>query len=77
MPTESTRTTIYLDADLHQALRMKAAIRHCSVSELVNNAVREALREDAEDLAAIEDRAGEQTYAFEDVVKWLARDGKL
>jgi hypothetical protein len=56
---------------------MKAAIRHCSVSELVNDAVREALREDAEDLAAIEDRTGEPLHAFEDVVKWLARDGKL
>jgi len=77
MPSESKRATIYLDPDIHQALRMKAAIRHCSVSELVNSAVRESLREDAEDLAAIEDRSGEQLYAFEDVVKWLARDGKL
>jgi plasmid stability protein len=77
MPSESKRATIYLDPDIHQALRMKAAIQHCSVSQLVNNAVREALREDAEDLAAIEDRAGEELFAFEDVVKWLARDGKL
>jgi len=77
MPSESKRATIYLDPDIHQALRMKAAIRRCSVSELVNSAVRESLREDAEDLAAIEDRSGEQLYAFEDVVKWLARDGKL
>jgi len=56
---------------------MKAAIRHCSVSELVNSAVSDALREHAEDLGAIEDRSGEQLRAFEDVVKWLARDGKL
>ena len=77
MPSETRRATIYLDADIHQALRMKAAIQHCSVSELVNDAVREALREDAEDLAAIEDRVGEELYAFEDAVKWLARDGKL
>jgi plasmid stability protein len=77
MTSDSKRTTVYLDADIHQALRMKAAIQHRSVSELVNDAVREALREDAADLAAIEDRGGEELYAFEDVVKWLARDGKL
>ena len=77
MTSETTRATIYLDANIHQALRMKAAIRHCSVSELVNEAVRESLREDAEDLSAIEARAGEDLFAFEDVVKWLARDGKL
>ena len=77
MASTSKRATIYLDADIHQALRMKAAIQQRSVSELVNEAVREALHEDAEDLAAIEARGREKIYAFEDVVNWLARDGKL
>lgn len=77
MAAETKRTTIYFDAEIHQALKMKAAIQQRSVSDLVNDAVREMLREDAEDLAAIEERKGEPLYAFEDVVKWLAEDGKL
>ena len=48
--SETTRATIYLDSDLHRALRLKAASTHRSVSDLVAEAVREALREDQEDL---------------------------
>ena len=49
--SETTRATIYLDSDLHRALRLKAASTHRSVSDLVAEAVREALREDQEDLS--------------------------
>lgn len=77
MGTESKRATIYLDTDLHQALKMKAAITSKSVSELVNDAVREALAEDEEDLRAFEDRANEPLVAYEDMLGWLKSDGKL
>jgi hypothetical protein len=43
----------------------------------VNDAVREALAEDAEDLAAFDDRAKEQDLKFETVVKDLKRRGKI
>ena len=46
------RATIYLDPDLHRALRVKAAETDKSISDLVNDAVRQNLAEDAEDLAA-------------------------
>jgi hypothetical protein len=75
--TDSRRSTIYLDADLHQALRLKAAATEMSVSELVNDAVRAALAEDREDLAAIERRASEPTMAYEDFLEYLTADGKL
>ena len=52
MSDAPVRSTIYLDPSLHQALRMKAAVQHRSMSEIVNEAVRSALREDQEDLAA-------------------------
>ena len=39
------RATIYLDADLHRAVRMKAAEIEESVSELVNAALRRSLAE--------------------------------
>ena len=47
------------------------------MSELVNDAVRLSLAEDAEDLAAFEERAGEPNLSFEDVVKSLKRSGKI
>jgi plasmid stability protein len=71
------RATVYLDADLHKALRIKAAETERSVSDLVNVAVRRSLAEDAVDLAAFEDRVHEPTVAFEDVLRDLRQRGKL
>lgn len=48
----SKRSTIYFEPELHRALRVKAASTHRSVSEIVNDALRLALREDQDDLAA-------------------------
>ena len=58
-------------------MHLKAAETDSSISELVNEAVREALAEDAEDLAAFEDREKESELMFEDVVKDLKRRGKI
>ena len=77
MTTETKRATIYLDSKLHRALRIKAAETSCSISEIVNNAVKLALAEDAEDLAAFEERAKEPLVSFEDVLKELKRDGRI
>jgi len=77
MGAESRRATIYLDSDLHRALKMKAAVSSRSVSDLVNDAVREALAQDEEDLKAFEDRSGEPLVAYEEMLGWLKADGKL
>jgi hypothetical protein len=71
------RATIYLDADLHRAVRMKAAEIEKSVSDLVNTALRHSLADDADDLAAFGDRAKEPNLDFEALVKDLRRRGKL
>ena len=71
------RATIYFDADLHRAARMKAAETDASVSDLVNAALRRSLAEDADDLAAFRARAKEPHLDFEAVVKDLRRRGKL
>jgi len=71
------RATIYFDADLHRAARMKAAETDTSVSDLVNAALRRSLAEDADDLAAFRARAKEPNLDFEAVVKDLRRRGKL
>ena len=71
------RATVYLDPDLHRALRVKAAQTDTSISDLVNNAVRQNLAEDAEDLAAYRARAKEPSLDLEKVLKDLRRRGKL
>lgn len=71
------RATIYLDSELHKALRLKAVETSKSVSELVNDAVREALLEDAEDIAAFEQRIGEPLIAYDEMIKRLKRDGRI
>ena len=71
------RATVYFDSSLHRALRVKALETDQSLSELVNAAVRAALAEDADDLAAVRARAKEPALRLEDVLKDLKRRGKL
>ena len=71
------RATVYFDPQIHQALRLKAAESDRSVSELVNEAVKESLAEDADDLVAFEERARERSVRFEDVVKRLKQRGAI
>ena len=77
MNTALKRSTIYFDPKIHKALRMKAAETDKSVSELVNDAVKLCLAEDAEDLAAFAERAKEPNLNFEDVLKDLKRSGTI
>ena len=71
------RATIYFESDLHKALRLKSAVSERSISEMVNDAVRVALAEDADDLSAFDARADEPTIDFDDFVKNMKRSGKL
>lgn len=71
------RTTIYLEEELHRALRMKSAETSRSISELVNELVREQLFEDAEDLKAFRDRADEPVMSYEALLQDLQAHGKL
>ena len=77
MATPVKRATIYLDPDLHKALRLKAVETSRSVSELVNDAVRGALAEDAEDIAAFEERVREPLISYDEMVKKLKKDGRI
>lgn len=75
--SEAKRATVYFDPLVHRALRLKAAASERSVSDLVNDAVRLALSEDAEDLAAFDERAAEPALDFEGFVKSLRARGRL
>ena len=77
MTANNKRTTIYLDPYLHRALRLKAVTISRSVSEIVSDAVKEMLSEDAEDIAAFEDRVKEPLISYDEMVKRLKKDGRI
>jgi hypothetical protein len=77
MRTAVKRVTVHLDPDLFKALRLKAVDTSQSVSELVNEAVRVAFAEDAEDIAAFEERAKEPSISYDEMVKRLRQDGRV
>ncbi len=77
MAALTKRSTVYLDPALHQALRIKAVETSRSMSDLVNEAIKEALSEDAEDLEAFEQRAHEPVISYEQMIKRLKKDGRI
>ena len=77
MGSAATRATIYLDPELHKALRLKAVETSPSLSKLVNDAVKESLTEDAEDIAAFEERVKEPSISYETMIKRLKKDGRI
>jgi len=77
MATRTRRATIYFDPAIRRALRLKAVETSRSLSEIVNDAVRKALAEDAEDLAAFERRTAEPLISYEEMLKRLKADGRI
>jgi len=77
MTTLTKRATVYLEPALHKALRLKSLETSRSLSDLINDAVRGELAEDASDLAAFNARKNEPILSFEDFVKELKRNGKI
>lgn len=75
MGKDTERTTVYLEVDLHKALRMKSAVSRRPVSEIVNEAVRELLQEDSEDLAAFDERASNVDITYEELLAELKANG--
>jgi plasmid stability protein len=71
------RATVYFDAEVHRALRLRAAANDRSISDMVNDAVRASLAEDAEDLEAFERRKNERSVSFESFVRGMKRRGRL
>lgn len=71
------RATVYFEADVHRALRLRAAAMDRSMSDMVNDAVKAALAEDAEDLAAFADRKNDRSLSFDTFVQGLKRRGRL
>jgi hypothetical protein len=77
MTNQVKRATVYLDHDLHKALKLKSIETSRSVSDLINDAIRESLIEDAEDLLAFEERKDESPISYDEMIKRLKKDGKI
>ena len=71
------KVTVYIEIEIHKALRIKAAETDQSVSDIVNEAIGIYLGEDADDLAAIKQRKGEKRISYEEVLKDLRKNGLL
>jgi plasmid stability protein len=72
-----SKATLYLDDDLHRALRLKAAETRESMSQLVNDALRVLLAEDLEDISDSNKRKREGTIGYEELLKQLKADGTI
>lgn len=77
MAVKTKRSTIYLEPNLHKALRLKAAELEASMSDIVNDALRVVFEEDAEDLIDIKQRQSEKSVSFDDFVTELKESGQL
>jgi len=71
------RATIYFPPEVHQALRLRAAVTDSSISQMVIAAVRAALTDDAEDLDAFVLHEEEKDITFESFICGLRRRGRL
>jgi hypothetical protein len=71
------RSTVYFDPAVHRALRLHSAASDRNLSEVVNEMVRRALKEDLADLAIARKRRSEPRHSLESVVKELRRRSKL
>jgi hypothetical protein len=77
MGSAARRSTVSIDAKLHRGLRAKARKTDRSIAELVDEAVKRSLAEDAEDLAAFARRERERSHDFAPLVRRLRRGGRL
>jgi hypothetical protein len=74
---QAQRTTVYFDPIVRRALRLKAVESNRRISDLVNEAVRETLAEDLEDIKVIRARAKEPSRPFEAFLRELKNDGRI
>ena len=77
MSSLSKRSTVYFEPSIHQALRLRAATAHVSLSEIIDEAVRLLMREDQEDLSTFASRSDEPEISYEALLDDLKKHGKI
>lgn len=73
----SKRATVYFEPDIHRLLKVKAAESSSSISEIINDILKQDFREDAEDIAAIKKRINEPSIAYQTLLKELKDEGRI
>lgn len=71
------RTTITIHDKLFRALKIRAAETDTSISQLVEDAVKYQLLEDAEDIEDANRREDEPAFSFDELVAEFQADGLL
>ena len=71
------RTTVYLDAQVAKAVKVKAALSGKTVSELANEGLVRLLREDARALKTFRDRARQPMSSYEEFIAQLEKSGEI
>ncbi len=77
MAVELKRATIYIEPELHKAVRLKSAHTNRTISDIVNESLRLALGEDEEDLRSFDEHANEPLMTYEELLARLKADGKI
>jgi hypothetical protein len=77
LPGLSKRVTVYLEPDLHKALKLKSVETSQSVSDIINGAIQKYLAGDAEDIAATEKRVKKPLISYNEMVKRLKKNGLI
>ena len=77
MAVELKRATVYIEPELHKAVRLKSAHTNRTISDIVNESLRVALAEDEEELRAFKERADEPNISYEEFLAKLKADGKI
>lgn len=72
-----SKATLYLDESVHRALRIRAAETRRSMSDLVNDALKAALRMDLEDISNWRARRDERTLSYDQLLTQLKEDGTI
>ena len=72
-----TKATLYIEEEIHKALRIKAAETRQSMSDLVNEALRMSLSEDFEDISDWKERRNEGRISYDELLSQLRHDGTI
>lgn len=71
------RATVYFDPDIHKTLKVRAAETSSSISEIINNLLKNEFLSDQEDLKVYRERISEPTISYEKLISDLKKNGKI
>jgi hypothetical protein len=70
-------TTVYLDPKVARAIKVKAAMTARSVSQLINDALLEQLRQDQDDLSYVRKHRKDRGRPLEEFLAEMKKNGDL